>query len=208
MEPTLHLHTLEIGSIKIDMYLPDQESVRQKYETEKIRNAETPFPFWAKIWPSAFAMAEYLLRNKDLLKGKKVLELAAGIGLPSLVAAMYAKQVCCSDYIQDAVDLANKNMLHNQKTNVECRVYNWSHLPADFSADIILLSDVNYDPMEFDQLIQVCEKFLLSGTTIILTTPGRIMAKDFIGQLHKWIHEKTELIVNAGNPIYVYLLKQ
>ena len=151
------------------------------------------FPFWAKIWPSALAMAEYLQRNQDMLNGKKVLEMAAGLGLPSIVAAIYAEQVCCSDYMQDAVDVAKKNMVLNQLPNVDCRVFNWRHLPDDLSADILLLSDVNYEPAEFDQLISVCQKFLLNGTTIILTTLGRIMAKDFIDRLYNRVKEKAEI---------------
>ncbi len=208
MELLLNVHTIEIGSIKVDMYLPDPESVRKKYAAEKIRDTETPFPFWAKIWPSAFALAEYLSGHPDIIRGKKVLELAGGLGLPSIVAAMYAEHVCYSDYIQNAVDVARKNMELNQLANVDCRVYNWSHLPDDLSTDILLLSDINYEPKEFDQLITVCEKFLLSGTTIILTTPGRIMAKDFIARLDKWNNEKSEMTVDSENPVYVYLLKQ
>ena len=208
MELLLNLHTIEIGSIKVDMYVPDPESVRKKYAVEKTRDTETPFPFWAKIWPSAFALAEYLNGNPDIIKGKSVLELAGGLGLPSIVAAMYAEHVCYSDFIQNAVDVAKKNMELNQLANVDCRVYNWHYLPEDLSVDILLLSDINYEPKEFDQLIAVCEKFLLCGTTIILTTPGRIMAKDFIGRLDKWNYEKSEMTVDSENPVYVYLLKQ
>jgi predicted nicotinamide N-methyase len=208
MELLLNIHTIEIGSIKVDMYVPDSESVRKTYAADKIRDTETPFPFWAKIWPSAFALAEYLNGNPDIIKGKKVLELAGGLGLPSMVAAMYAEHVCYSDYIQNAVDVAKKNMELNQLANVDCRVYNWHHLPEDLSADILLLSDINYEPMEFDQLVVVCEKFLSSGTTIILSTPGRIMAKDFIDRLDKWRNEKSEMTVNSENPVYIYVLKQ
>jgi predicted nicotinamide N-methyase len=208
MELLLNLHTIEIGSIKVDMYVPDPESVRKKYAVEKTRDTETPFPFWAKIWPSAFALAEYLNGNPDIIKGKSVLELAGGLGLPSIVAAMYAEHVCYSDFIQNAVDVAKKNMELNQLANVDCRVYNWHYLPEDLSVDILLLSDINYEPKEFDQLIAVCEKFLLSGTTIILTTPGRIMAKDFIDRLDKWNYEKSGMTVDSENPVYVYLLKQ
>lgn len=207
MELSLNLITIEIGSLKIDMYVPDPEAVRQKYEEDKIMDPEAPFPFWAKIWPSALAMAEYLQRNGDLLKGKKVLEMAAGLGLPSIVAAIYAEQVCCSDYMQDAVNIEKKNMVLNQLVNVDCRLYNWRHLPDDLSADILLLSDVNYEPAEFAQLIAVCQKFLLNGTTIILSTPGRIMAKDFIDRLYNRVKEKKETTVNTDNLVYVFLLQ-
>ena len=91
-------------------------------------------------WQSTFN------RHPDIINGKKVLELAAGLGLPSIVAAHYAEHVCCSDYIEDAVDAARQNVLHNRLHNVDCRVYNWNDLPDDLSADILLMSDVNYEP--------------------------------------------------------------
>jgi predicted nicotinamide N-methyase len=205
---SLNLMTIEIGVIKMQLYVPDPESVKQNYALEKIRNPESPFPFWAKLWPSSIAMAEYLLSNQGLLKGKNVLEIAAGLGLPSLVAALYAEQVCCSDYLPEAVDLVRKSVLLNQLSNLDCQLYNWHHLPDDLTADIMLMSDVNYDPAEFDQLAAVCEKFLLSGTTIILTTPGRIMAKEFIHRLNHWVKEKSEINVNPELPVYVFLLRQ
>jgi methyltransferase-like protein 23 len=208
MKFTLHLNTFEIGAIKMELYVPDAESVRQIYDLEKKMNPETSFPFWTKIWPSAIALAEYLQLHPDMLKGKNVLELAAGLGLPSLIAAKYADKVCCSDYLKEAVDVAGKNVLHNQLLNVDCRVYNWLHLPDELSADILLMSDVNYDPAEFDQLNSLCERFLLRGTTIILATPGRIMAKKFIHRIDYWVKEKTEFIINTDDPVYVYLLKQ
>jgi len=208
MELSLNLNTIEIGSIKIDMYVPDPESVSQKYAIEKIRFPETPFPFWAKIWPSSMALAEYLTGNPDVIKGKRVLELAGGLGLPSIVASHYAEKVCCSDYLEEAVDVVRKTVLYNRIDNIDCAVYNWNNLPQDLSADVLLLSDVNYEPDVFDQLIMVCEKFLFSGTTIILTTPGRIVAKEFIYRLDKWVKEKFEIAPDSENPVYVFLLRE
>ncbi|MGL6269834.1 MAG: class I SAM-dependent methyltransferase [Chitinophagaceae bacterium] len=208
MELSLNLHTIEIGSIKIDIFVPAPESIRQIYTADKISNPETPFPFWAKIWPSAFALAEYLNRNQNILKGKMVLELAGGLGLPSMVASHYAERVCCSDYLEEAVAVVRRTVLHNRMSNIDCAVYDWYNLPDALSADVLLLSDINYEPEIFDQLMMVCEKFLLSGTTIILSTPGRIMAKEFISRIDKWVKEKFELATDSDNPIYIFLLHQ
>ena len=206
MQLLLNLQTFTFGALNIELIVPDPESVRKWYEQEKRRDLEAPFPFWAKVWPSALAMADYLQQHPDIITGKKVLELAAGHGLPSIVAAHYAEKVCCSDYLENAVVAARQNVLHNRLSNVDCRVYDWNDLPDDLSADILLMSDVNYEPEDFDQLIAVCEKFLLRGTTIILTTPGRIMAKEFVSRLDTWCVEKSEIPVNADTIIFLYKL--
>lgn len=206
MQPILNLQSFAFGALNIELFVPDPESVRNCYEQEKRRELEAPFPFWAKVWPSAIAMAGYLLQHPDIITGKKVLELAAGLGLPSIAAAQYAEKVCCSDYLEVAVDAARQNVLHNRMQNVDCRVYNWNDLPDDLSADILLMSDVNYEPEDFDQLIAVLEKFLFRGTTIILTTPGRIMAKEFVSRLDTWCVEKSEIPVNPDAIIFLYKL--
>lgn len=42
-------------------------------------------------WESAFFLAEYLMANPALTKGKKVLELGAGVGLVGLVAGLWCQ---------------------------------------------------------------------------------------------------------------------
>jgi predicted nicotinamide N-methyase len=204
MKPSVSLKTFFIGSLAVELFVPDIESVKKWYAKEKSRDPEAPFPFWAKVWPSAIAMAAYLERNSDLIKGKKVLELAAGLGLPSLVATKFAEQVCCSDYLEEAVAVVRQSVSHNQIKNIDCAVYNWNNLPYELSADVLLLSDVNYEPEVFDQLIKVCEKFLRQGTRILLTTPGRIMAKDFVSRLDAWCLDKAEIPVNADTTVFLY----
>jgi predicted nicotinamide N-methyase len=206
IQPILNLQSFVFGTLKIELFVPDPEALRKGYEQEKRLDPELPFPFWAKVWPSAMAMASYLQQYPDNIKGKNVLELAAGLGLPSIVAAQYAEKVCCSDYLEVAVDTTRHNVLHNHLQNVDCRVFNWNDLPDDLTADILLMSDVNYEPEDFDQLIAVCEKFLLKGTTIILTTPGRIMAKEFVNRLDTWCVEKSEIPLNADTIIFLYKL--
>jgi predicted nicotinamide N-methyase len=206
MQPILNLQSFVFGALNIELFVPDPEAVRKRYNQEKRHDPEAPFPFWAKVWPSAMAMAGHLQQHPDIITGKNVLELAAGLGLPSMVAAQYAEKVLCSDYLEVAVDTARQNVLHNRLQNVDCRVFNWNNLPDDLSADILLMSDVNYEPEDFDQLIAVCEKFLFRGTTIILTTPGRIMAKEFVSRLDTWCVEKSEIPVNADTIIFLYKL--
>lgn len=116
---------------------------------------------------------------------KNVLELAAGIGLPSIVAASFATQVCCSDKDEEAVAVAEKNASLNHCSNMSFACYDWGQLPPGITADTLLLSDVNYEPETFPRLLQIITQFLENNTTIILSTPQRLMAKPFITSLMK-----------------------
>ncbi len=120
MRPLLNLQTFAFGALNIELFVPDPESVRKWYELEKRRDLDAPFPFWAKVWPSAIAMTSYLQQHPDIITGKKVLELAAGLGLPSIAAAQYAEKVCCSDYLEGAVDAARQNVLPSGCSHSSC----------------------------------------------------------------------------------------
>lgn len=124
-----------------------------------------------------------------------MLELAAGLGLPSLVAARYAKQVICSDYLPEPLSFVQMSATENGIRNIETRIINWHHIPADLLTDIVLLSDVNYDPASFDALDQLLSFFLEQDSLIILSTPQRIMAKPFIEKWMPFITIQEEFIL-------------
>ena len=153
-------------------------------------------------------MAEFIQKNPGIIRGKKVLELAAGLGLPSLMAARFAQEVCCSDYLPEAVSVMHQTISHNRFENLTSAVLDWNTLPDSLTTDILLLSDVNYAPADFDQVIRVCEKFLVQGTTILLATPGRIMAKTFVSRLKEWISESHEIKIQNTDLIYLYIMKK
>ena len=49
-----------------------------------------------QLWRGAFLLAEYLCHASNIVKNQNVLELAAGTGFTSLVAALTAKKVICT----------------------------------------------------------------------------------------------------------------
>lgn len=183
MSASLQLQHIQRPGYTIDLYIPNAPEVQNIYFQQRQVHTAVPFPHWTKLWPAALALSDFIFNHPELVKDKKVLELAAGLGLPSFVAARYANKVCCSDYLKEAVDAMNKTVQHLQLTNVSCELLDWNHLPDDLTTDVLLLSDINYDREQFDQLYQVLQRFIQQGTFIILTTPQRLMAKPFIEKL-------------------------
>jgi predicted nicotinamide N-methyase len=196
MSASLQLQHIERPGYSIDLFVPNAQEVQNNYFQQKQVLAEVPFPHWTKLWPAALAMADFIQQHPGLVSGKNVLELAAGLGLPSLVAAPYAKKVCCSDYLPEAVAAMTNSAGHLQLSNVTCQLLDWNHLPEDLTADVLLLSDINYDPEQFTQLYQVLQRFLQQGALILLTTPQRLMAKPFIEQLLPLCTERYEMSIH------------
>jgi predicted nicotinamide N-methyase len=195
MELPLELNTYSFNSEIVQLYVPDAQFVFERYQKEKQADQDIPFPYWTRVWPAARSICQFLASHNELIRDKHVLELAAGLGLPSLFASRLAKTVQCSDYIPEAMKVVQKSIGYNQINNIDTSILDWHYLPEKISAEILLLSDINYDPDEFESLLATIEVFLNRGSNIILSTPQRLMAKPFIEQLLPWIVEQEEIIV-------------
>jgi len=170
-----------VSNTSIELAVPNFVQLQSLYQLGGL-----DFPYWAKIWPSAIALANFLQENPSYIQDKKLVELAAGIGLPSFVAAKYASHICCSDYAPAAIALLEKNIAANQLSNISSALINWQAIPESLEAEVLLLSDINYNPTDFETVFLMLQQFIKQGTTILLSTPQRLVAKDFIASLLPW----------------------
>ncbi len=199
---SLHTETL----YGISLQVPDPGEVKEWY-TRSVQEGKNPaFPYWTKVWSSALGMVEYLSRNPDLVRGKEVLEVGAGLGLPSLFAAQFAHRVIVSDYLPDAVELLQKNIAH--LNNVSAQLLDWRSLPSSLKPELLLLSDVNYEPDAFEDLLKMIRHFLFLGTHIIIATPQRIMTREFVGLVEEWVVRKEFGVVKEGEVVVVELVAE
>ena len=169
------------------LYVPIPEMVKPTYEHLLELDANSPFPFWAKIWSSSKALSGFLALEPHWIKGKKVLEIGAGVGLPSFSIAHVANEVIVTDHAPEAVDLINKNINYLCVDNMTAICLDWHDFPEQVSVDTVLLSDVNYAPHAFVPLLTLIRKLIEQGAVIIIATPERIMAAPFVKALQPFI---------------------
>ncbi|XP_008299164.1 histone-arginine methyltransferase METTL23 [Stegastes partitus] len=118
------------------------------------------------VWPSAVVLAQYLWTCRGELRGKTVLELGAGVGLPGVVAASCGAAVILSDSSDKPSCLQNcrRSCDANGLQEVALVGLTWGEVSPDLvllpRLDIILGSDVFYDPQDFEDVI-VTVVFLL-----------------------------------------------
>lgn len=154
------LQSFSFGDTTVKLWVPDMDMLRRQYETQQKTGTGSPFPYWAKLWPSAIAMCRFITANSHLVEHKNVLELAAGLGLPGLVTARYASHVTISDYLPDAMSMIAASAAQSDYNNISCRQLNWYSLPPDLITEVLLLSDINYDPAAFEVLHGVLTGFM------------------------------------------------
>ena len=211
MELQTTFQTFRFGDYKVDAFVPEPSALQQAYEKQLQTDPTTPTPYWAQVWPSAFALCEFIATQPEWLQNKKVLELAAGLGLPSLLAAQFASEIVCSDHVPAAVELMQQSIEKNQLTNIKATVIDWNNVPDDLSCDVLLLSDINYEPQVFETVFNVIVSFLQKGTTVLLSTPQRLMAKPFIDRILPYSIFWDEKFVSNTTPIVacsIYVLQE
>ena len=88
---------------------------------------QKPMLFVDAIWPAAYCISDYLVRNPSLVRGKNVIELGAGAALPSCVAAkLGAECVLITDYpATDVIENISDVIAANGIANASASSYVW-----------------------------------------------------------------------------------
>ena len=122
------------------------------------------------LWAGSEVLSHYLIENPDLIGGKSVLELGAGVGLCGIVAHhLGASQVLLTD--GDAQVLTklrhnvNRNIADDDKKKTACPQLIWGRnldvFVQDYGHQIVILgSDIAYMTQSLEPLWQTVDKLL------------------------------------------------
>jgi predicted nicotinamide N-methyase len=164
--------------------------------------ADERLPYWADLWPSARALAQYLWRTVDV-SGRPVLELGCGLGLAGIVASCKGGMVTLTDYEADALAFARYNALANGCERASIRHLDWNHPTLTQRYPLLIASDVLYERAAFQPLLQLCQAALEPHGRVILAEPNRPIAVDFLRLLrdHGFRYARiTERVEVHGQP--------
>lgn len=138
-------------------------------------------PFWAELWPSSLGLATFILRHRTELQNKRLLELGAGVGLSGIIAALSGAMVTQSDFIPTALDFCRVNAMLNNVEGIKYHQADWRKFPTEMGQfDVIIGSDILYEKLLHQDLLNVFENHLKQGGQVLLSDPGRDFAKLFI----------------------------
>ncbi len=129
-------------------------------------------PYGVMLWPASIALAHDVLSRAGGLRGKRVLELGAGTGIPGIVAASLGAQVLQLDRSEVAIHVCEMNKARNA-VQLEVREADWETFTSEQPFDLILGSDVLYVTTMHDRLRAICEQYLAPGGTVLFSDPLR-----------------------------------
>ncbi|MBI4639180.1 MAG: methyltransferase domain-containing protein [Candidatus Tectomicrobia bacterium] len=151
---------------------------------EKIPWIYEPLPYWMELWPSAIALASYLWKCVDL-RGKRVLEVGCGLGLPGIVAERKGAEVIMGDCEEEALQFARVNARLNGCSQISFCQLDWRIVPFKTPFPCIVASDVLYEVENFQPLLILLQSLLDRQGQAIIAEPNRSIARKFFEQMEE-----------------------
>lgn len=144
-------------------------------------------PYGVALWPAAIALAHELSSRGTELRGRMVLELGAGTGLPGIVAASLGARVVQTDRNELALSVCRRNGGRNplpaDAPPIEHRVADWTKWDDGARYDWIVGADVIYSEPMHPHLRHIFESNLAPGGRVLLSDPFRSMSLRLLTQL-------------------------
>ncbi|GLZ50014.1 50S ribosomal protein L11 methyltransferase [Actinomycetospora sp. NBRC 106375] len=129
-------------------------------------------PFWAFAWVGGQALARHVLDHPELVRGRHVLDLAAGSGIVAIAAARAgATAVVASDTDARARTAIGLNAAANGVA-VEV-VGDVLEDDLDLDVDVVLAGDVFYEQPMARHMERFCDEAAAAGVDVVVGDPGR-----------------------------------
>lgn len=130
-------------------------------------------PYGVVLWPAAVALAHDVSVRAGALRGRRVLELGAGTGLPGIVAASLGAHVVQTDRQALALAVCRRNGARNGVRGIAYRIADWEAWDDTARYDVILGADILYAERLHPHLRRILETNLAPGGRVLLADPFR-----------------------------------
>jgi predicted nicotinamide N-methyase len=160
------------GLEEIRLHLADEVLPLWHAVQVETRDADAALPYWAFAWAGGLAIARHLRAHPEVVRGRRVFDLASGSGLCA-IAAMRAggSSVTGSDIDPFAAAVIGLNARAN-----DCRV---GVVPRDVldaeppDADVILAGDCWYEGRLAERVLPWLQRARSRGIEVLVGDPGR-----------------------------------
>lgn len=163
------------GDFRVSMLLP---RAAEELIDETEFGADERLPYWADLWPSARALARFLLDAPP--SPARTAELGSGVALPSLALLSMGAEVVATDYYDDALRFAEANAARNGLPPLPTMHVDWRTPPPSLGRFArVVAADVVYEMRNAEALAALLPRIVEPGGEVLLADPGRVYLGDF-----------------------------
>ena len=159
---------------EIRLHLADEVHDLWHKTEEELEAIGLPPPFWAFAWAGGQGLARHILDHPEMVRGRKVLDLATGSGLVAIAAVMAG---AASVTANDIDPFAEAAVALNADLNGVTLAYDGRDLTASADAarefDVVLAGDVFYDRQLAEILVPWMTGMVANGVEVLVGDPGR-----------------------------------
>ena len=166
---TIIAHPPLVPEIKLHL-ATEITPIWQATEAELAR-LNLPPPYWAFAWPGGQALTRFLIDHPDWVKGKRVLDFAAGSGLSAIGAAMAGAARVEAAEIDSYASAAIA--LNARTNNVAVELVTEDLIGAEPRWEIVLAGDVCYERPMAERVIAWFRVLAGRGVAVLMGDPGR-----------------------------------
>jgi predicted nicotinamide N-methyase len=178
-------HTREFGDLDIHYRtLRDRNQFGDEDRAaEKLGVSPASWPLFGMLWQAGEVLALYMA-DFDLT-GKRILEVGCGVGLASLVLNKRGADISATDYHPSAESHLHYNTDLNGDPRIPFLRIAWEDQTDEAFGrfDVIIASDVMFEPDHAEQLAAFLESHARPSCQIILADAGRGYKNRFIRSL-------------------------
>ncbi|HXP97167.1 MAG TPA: 50S ribosomal protein L11 methyltransferase, partial [Telmatospirillum sp.] len=131
-----------------------------------------PPPYWAFPWVGGQALSRHLFDTPDLVRGKQVLDFAAGCGMTAIAAAMMGAKTAQAAEIDPVAAAAIALNASVNGVTVDVLLDDVLSRP-DCPWDIVLAGDVCYERPMAEKVFAWMRACAAAGADILIADPGR-----------------------------------
>lgn len=156
---------------EIRLHLASEVVALWQATEEDLAKQGLPPPYWAFAWPGGQAIARHIIDNPTLVRGRRVLDFAAGSGLAAIAAAKAGAASVAAAEI-DAFALA-AIALNAGLNGVTIRIIEDDLLGGASAWDVVIAGDVCYERPMAERVARWFEALAAAGTDVLMADPGR-----------------------------------
>lgn len=156
---------------QIRLHLATEVTPLWQATEELLQQTGLPPPYWAFAWPGGQALARHLLDHPEIVRGRRVLDFAAGCGVGAIAAALAgAARVEAGEIDPFAAEAL---ALNAALAGVRVKVLLCDLVGHDEGWDVVLAGDVFYERPMAARVEPWLQDLAARGAVVLVADPGR-----------------------------------